>query len=350
MDQFVSVRIVQANALDLGQFQFDFDLTFAVQFLNADGTVYGRFGSRSEREDAEKDITLEGFRQALEGALVLHRQYPDNRKYLAGKQPQPLEFARPEQYPSLARYGPKIDYEGQAARSCMHCHQIRDARRQLARESGEPMSDKLLYPWPMPDVAGLELDPRRAAKVESVAEGSPAAKAGFEPGDELAQLAGQALLSIADVQWVLHHTPDEGELPAVIRRDGQLQALALTLPEGWRRQSDLSWRVSTWSLRRMALGGLVLERLPEEERQRRDLAADAMALRIKHVGQYGDHAVAKRNGFRKDDVIVTFAGRDDLSTETEVIAHAMKSTKPSERVKVGVLRGDRRMELTLPVQ
>jgi len=33
--------------IDLAQFQFDYDLTWAVIFLNVDGTVYGRYGSRS---------------------------------------------------------------------------------------------------------------------------------------------------------------------------------------------------------------------------------------------------------------------------------------------------------------
>ena len=48
MDQFVCVRLVQANTIDLTRFQFDFDLTFAAFFLNADLTIYGRFGSRSD--------------------------------------------------------------------------------------------------------------------------------------------------------------------------------------------------------------------------------------------------------------------------------------------------------------
>ena len=48
MDKFVCVRVVKANQMDLTLMQFDYDLTFAVMFMNADKTVYGRFGSRSE--------------------------------------------------------------------------------------------------------------------------------------------------------------------------------------------------------------------------------------------------------------------------------------------------------------
>lgn len=45
LDQFVCVRVINANALDLTKFQFDFDLSFSTLFFNGDGTVYGRYGS-----------------------------------------------------------------------------------------------------------------------------------------------------------------------------------------------------------------------------------------------------------------------------------------------------------------
>jgi hypothetical protein len=44
MEQFVCVRMIQANGMDLSWFQFDYDQTFAVFFMNADKTIYGRFG------------------------------------------------------------------------------------------------------------------------------------------------------------------------------------------------------------------------------------------------------------------------------------------------------------------
>ena len=50
----------------------------------------------------------------------------------------------------------------------------------------------------------MKLDPLAAAQVETVTPGSAAETAGFRAGDRLLTLAGQPLLSIADVQWVLH--------------------------------------------------------------------------------------------------------------------------------------------------
>ena len=75
LDQFVCVRVINANALDLSLFQFDYDLSFSTLFLNGDGTVYGRYGSWRQQKDPQ-DKTTAGYRRALEGALALHKGYP----------------------------------------------------------------------------------------------------------------------------------------------------------------------------------------------------------------------------------------------------------------------------------
>src|SRR5256885_16927291 len=113
MAKFVCVRLVQANDLDLTLFQFDYDLTFAAFFMNADRTIYGRYGSRSEQKNADKDISLEGFRKALVAALKLHEGYPANKAALHGKQPTPTRYKVPEEFSTLAaKYTSALDYEG----------------------------------------------------------------------------------------------------------------------------------------------------------------------------------------------------------------------------------------------
>ena len=49
LDKFVCVRIVHANGMDLSQFQFDYDQSWAALFLNADMTIYGRYGTQGIR-------------------------------------------------------------------------------------------------------------------------------------------------------------------------------------------------------------------------------------------------------------------------------------------------------------
>src|SRR6266496_6724310 len=351
MDKFVCVRLVHANALDLTLFQFDYDLTFAVFFMNADKTIYGRFGSRSDRKDAAKDISMEGFRKALTAALDMHKRYPANKASLAGKQPRPTRFKTPDDFPSLTgKYKPTLDYEGKVVQSCMHCHQVRDAERLFFREDKKPIPDTVLYPYPMPNAAGLSLDPKEKAKVLSVAAGSPAETAGFKVGDEIVSLEGQPILSIADVQWVLHHAGEPATVNAQILRGRKRIKLALDLSGDWRRQTDIAWRTTTWDLRRMAAGGMVLEDSTAEERRAARLPDDTLALRVNHVGEYGDHAVAKRAGFKKDDILVGVDGQTSHLAESELFRYLLQRKMPGEKIPVTVLRDGERMNLELLMQ
>jgi hypothetical protein len=349
LEKFVRVRVVSTNNLDLSLFQFDTDQSFAVFFLNADGTIYGRFGTRSHRTNWVGDVSLDGLAKALQGALDLHTEYPKNKDALAAKRgPAPL-FPVPEKFPALGKYKSELDYKGNVVQSCIHCHQIGDAVKDHYRKTGEPVPGKVLFPYPHPKSQGLVLDPKEKATVLRVEKDSPAEKSGFKPGDQIQTLDGQPLLSIADVQWVLHRqSGNGGRLKAAVLRDGKPTELTLTLPGGWRERDDISWRSSSWGLRRMVTGGLLLENIDGELPA--GVAKGGMALRVKHVGQYGPHAAAKNAGFQVGDVIVSFDGKTDLTRETDLFAYAVRARKPGEKVPVTVIRGGKKVELTLPMQ
>jgi serine protease Do len=350
LDQFVCVRIVQANSIDLTRFQHDFDQSFVAYLMNPDLTIYGRFGTRSERLEAE-DISLEGLRKAMEAALRMHRDDDEAvKRSLAGKQVRTTRYRTPRDYPGLAgKYGTGLNYEGQVARTCMHCHQVLEAERLVYRAAGEPIPDEVVFPSPDPGVLGLTMHPKEMATIARVAPGSSADRDGFRPGDEIVRLEGQPLLSIADLQWVLHNATATARLTAHVRRDGETLDLALTLRQGWRR-GNISWRASTWDLRRMGFGGLMLEDLTDEERRDAGLSEDAMALRVEHVGESGAHAVAKRAGFKKGDIVVAFDGRDDRMTESQLLAYAVQVRRPSDEVTVTVLRDGKREVLKYALQ
>ncbi len=352
LEKFVCVRQVSTNGLDLDLFQFDTDQSFAVFMLNADRTIYGRFGTRSHRTEWLGDVSLAGLAKALQGALELHAEYPANRAALAGKKGQPLEFSSPEKYPTLKdTYTEKLDYQGNVVKSCIHCHQIGDAQRQLYRNAGKPIPEKVLWPYPHPKVVGLTLDPKERATVKAVESGSPSAAAGLRTGDRITHAAGQPLLSIADLQWVLHQAdPGGARITLDVERNGRPQSLTLNLRDGWRQGGDISWRVSSWGLRRMTTGGLKLAPLDAAERRRLNIPADRMALRVEHVGQYGPHARAKRSGFQKNDIIVRYGDRDDLMTDSALLAWGVTNYKPGQRVPITVLRNNRQQTLQLPMQ
>lgn len=349
LDQFVRVRIVSTNGLDLSLFQFDTDQSFAMFFLNPDETIYGRFGTRSHRTEWADDVSIGGLAEALEGALELHRGYPRNKAALAGKRGPKPPVASPEQFPQLKeKYGPALNYEGDVVRSCIHCHQIGDAERQSYRDRGKVLPDQLLFPYPHPKVTGLILDPEERATVLRIEDETPASQAGFQQGDQILTLAGQPLISIADVQWVLHHAdPDGAEIDAKVRRGDKTLALKLTLPPKWRERDTIAWRGSSWQLRRVATGGLYQVELSAEERQDRQLPADGMALLAKHVGQYSPHDAAKQAGLVNGDIIVGFDGRTDLLRETDVLIYSLRNRKPGDVIEVIILRDGKRQTLKM---
>lgn len=352
LDKFIRVRLVATNGLDLSLFQFDYDQSFAGFFMNADGTIYGRYGTRSHRTSWSDDVSIDGLARALQGALELHAHYPGNKAELAAKTGPAPDFPSPEKYPQFReRYGPKLNYESKVVQSCIHCHQIGDAQRDQQRKQQGTIAESTLFPYPHPKSLGLILDPREKATVLRVLNGSPAQEAGFVTGDTIAKLGGQPLLSIADVQWVLQRTPAEGgSLPALVQRGQSTIQLNLQLSGGWRQRDDISWRASTWGLRRMALGGMLLEQLPPEGRQKMGLPDKGMALRVKYVGQNGPHAAAKRAGFREGDILVAFDNRSDLNRETDLIAHALRNHRVGEQVAVKVRRDGAEVTLKLPLQ
>ena len=352
MDKFVTVRIVQANGMDLTLFAHDYDLSFGAYFMNPDKTIYGRFGSRSNHDQAEKDISIEGFRKAMLAALELHGNFPADKASLLAKRAETPRFSVPEEFPSLKnKYTAKLNYESKVAGTCIHCHQVREAERLVFRTGNEPIPDKLMFPWPMPDVIGLSLDPTEKAKVQKVASNSAAAKAGFRTGDEILSLEGQPMLSIADVQWVLHNAASPATLKAHVQRGTEQLSLALNLEKDWRRHSDISWRPTSWDLRRMVTGGMLLKDATSDVRQKLGISDSDLALRVDYIPQGGgEHGAAKKAGFLKNDVIVNVDGKKNRMTESDLFGYLAQNRMRGTRVPVTVMRGGNKVDLELPMQ
>jgi hypothetical protein len=352
LDQYVCLRIVHANGLNLTLFQYDYDQSLAAFLMNADATVYGRYGTRSHQTESHDDVSLEGFAKGLQAGLTLHRNYPNNRDVLADKQSQVTPaFERPELFPSLRdKFKTQLDYEGKVAQSCIHCHQIGEVLREYPRDLGQQLDDSVVFPYPHPKSLGLIMDPNEMATVKRVEPNSLAARAGFQAGDMLQSINGQPMISIADMQWVLHHTLDQGSLDVQLKRGEHVHSLSWQLPSGWRRFDNLSWRATSWALRRMTTGGLLLDSLDDEARRRARLTDGDMALVVKHVGQYGPHALAKAAGFQQGDVIISADGRSDLLRETDLLVHLLKSKDVGDVVPFVVLRDGRRHEFSLRMQ
>ena len=339
--------------MDLSLFQFDYDLTFAAFFLNADRTIYGRFGTRSNFENAVKDISIQGFRRALEGALELHRGYPTNKELLAGKTgPEPQKKV-PEAYPTLLRYTARLDFNSRINAQCIHCHQVGQAQREVYWYDRKPVPDEVLYPFPLPEILGLTFSPNHPAKIRKITPGSSAEKDGFRSADELLTLNGQPILSTADIQWILHRAPATGSLPTKINRHGQEMDLTVTLHEGWRRGSDISWRTTTQELRLVALGGMTLQDLSDVERQRRGMSETDMGLKVGSInrsGRRGGQTNAAKAGIQRGDIIVAFGDQTQRSTESGLIGYVLQERSAVRTLPIAVLRDGKRMEFQLSLE
>jgi hypothetical protein len=343
LDQFVCVRIVQANGMDLTLFQFDYNHTWAVFFLNADRTIYGRYGTRSE-EDKLHDVSLEGFRQAMQGALELHKGYPANQKALAGKTGAAPPFKTANDYPTLKKFSAEVTPGDRRNNdSCLHCHNVHTADLNYRRMARLPLRDKDLWSYPPPDVLGLVLDDKERATVKAVTADSAAAKAGFQPGDRIVRLEGQPLLSIADVQWVLHNAQEPGKVKAEVDREGKKMEIDLPLAQGWRRPFDFSWRDATcgWAIAHFGIDHVPLA---PKARKPLGLAENALALRVKFVGPD-----LKDVGLRVNDVIVEVDGMSTAMTGSEFLAYVARNKKPADNLNLTVLRGkDQKAHVQVP--
>lgn len=223
MDEFVCVRLVQGWGLDLTLFQFDYWSTWMVFLMNGDREIYGRFSWRGTKD-------IEALRKAFEGALELHKKYPANKDELVGKKGLPFPWKTTQEIPTLKAKGKYAD----GKKGCVHCHNVLEEMRKSYRTRGEAAPARLTEPYPVPERTGLTLMSSERATVSHVQRGSAAETAGFKPGDRLMRLAGQPLISIADVEWVLFRAEDPDTLKAQVEREGQSVDLELPLPRGWR--------------------------------------------------------------------------------------------------------------------
>ena len=350
MEKFVCVRVVQGWGMDLSLFQFDQELTWAVFFMNADKTIYGRYGSRSERKNTTNAISIDGLKKALELALKFHAGYPGNKQEFAGKTGPAPAWPVPEAIPDL-KGRPNIRPADGTRGGCVHCHQARDGEMWTLRVEKKPISDGIVWSYPMPGRLGLELDPKDAAKVKSVEPGSPAEKGGFKEGDTIVKFGGQPILSIADVQWVLQHSKEPCTVDAELDRGGKPAKASLRLETGWRKKDDFTWRVVVWSIRIKLLGLQPLEMLTADDRQKQGIAPEALGLRVK--GFAPDFAKDKNKDgalkFQKEDVLLDVDGRKGLIGESGLLGYLFQEKKPGETADFTVLRGGKAQKVTLTI-
>jgi serine protease Do len=344
LDSFVRVRLVQMGGVDLSVFQFDPFLSWSLFFMNADRTIYGRFGTASPstklaRKDSNPNHTTAGLAAALRRALQIHADYEKDpetwSKILAGKTGPKPYWNTVETFPAALAHERLGRIEGADPQQCTHCHEVQRTLIDSYFLTGKRIADNMLWVYPQPGVLGLELSLDHCARVVRVDPGSFAARAGVEPGDDLLTAAGQPLVSIADLQFVLQNFPDAGgALPLRVRRGDRERDLEITLPDLWRRAEDFGWRYRVAGYSMWLWAGVTLEDHPEGVR-----------VAQRSPGWFKKPNRDARRAFEPGDVIVEADGRKGWTRST-FLAYLMREKALGSTVRLEVIRGGR----TVPVR
>lgn len=314
------MRLGNIDRLDLSLFDFDFDLTFVVFLMNADGRVYARYGQRNAR-DPDVLQSLKGLEHTMKFVLEMHARTGKER-----------EFA-----PRARERSVTIREIGSRRRGCYHCHNVRETLNRELVAAGRWDRDQA-YRYPPTQNVGLSLEVDRGNVVAEVQGGSSADQAGLKKGDVLRRLGGVPVHSIGDALYGLELAPVSGEVETAWTRGGKPMSGQLALRVGWRK-SDLSWRPSMRSM------------LPSLPVQGIDLtASEKAALGLKPnqlaVRQRATVAEAAREaGVRAGDVLVgidkELVGLDAVG----VRRYVRREYLAGDRVELIVIRDGKRVTL-----
>ena len=317
-EQFVRVRLVQIAGMDLRRFEFDYDVTWYAFFLNADETIYGRYGGR-DASDSEGRLSLAGLRYALERAWEQHRRPPPARP-LSGP---PL---RAEDYPAARRH-----------RGCIHCHNVHEFRRAAEKAAGTWDRDSI-WAYPLPENIGITLHKDQGDRVEAVRPHSPAAEAGMQAGDRLLRLNGYSVASFADVSYALHKAPKQGSIPVIWTRGDRQFSAMLKLPAGWRR-TDITWRPSLLEL--LPSLPVVGDDLTPQEKKALGLNPNQAALRQ----QPQVHESLARIGLRGGDILLGIDGQTFRGPGEQLLIHIRRHYLVGDTITLNILRNGQRLDL-----
>jgi serine protease Do len=322
-DQFVRVRLVKIAGADLRLFEFDYDLTWHVFFLNANETMYGRYGGR-DASSAEGRFSLKGLRYAMTRALEAHRNPPP---------PKPLVGSptRAEQFRAAASY-----------KGCIHCHNINEFRREDLKAIGR-WDRRDVWVYPLPENVGVTLDIDVGDLVREVRPHSPADRAGLKQGDTLRQLNGYAIASFADASYALHKAPAKGTIPVMWLHRGTERTGVLNVADGWRK-TNVTWRPSMLDL--LPSAPFSGDDLSEDEKRRFGLASGRAAFRQGNKV----HPSLAAAGLKPGDVVIGFNGAGVDGDMSDLLGHLRRNYLVGEVVTVDVVRNGERVNLSLTLR
>lgn len=327
LSNYIPVRIIRLDNVDLGLFDYDRNNTIYFFMLNADEQIYLRYGGR-DSVSPDSYLNLDSIELAARKGLELHE------KYKAG---QLAKTERPK--PLSARQIPLLVKRTFDQGNCVECHLVGDFQN-LHREQDGTL-DKLTHLWRSPDIKtlGIQLDIPKGLVIKE-AKGAAAA-AGLQAGDLITKWEGTPVYSFGD--WQYRHDKvarDATQVKATVERNGTAKDVVIDLPLRW-WFTDTRFRYSSVEPK------LYFEDRPltAEDKTKLGLDPNGFASQVKYVSEVA--RTMKSHALEVGDVIFAVDG-----VSTDKIAHTaelyLKLRKtPNDTCNLSVLRGGQKIQVSL---
>jgi hypothetical protein len=324
LDKYVLARVVTMTGIDIGLFDYDRHNSIYFFAMNADETIYLRYGGR-DAEDSNTYLDLSSLDLALEAGLRQHELYKMGRLM---KQVRPEAFF-PEQIASLKKH--VIDRE-----RCVECHLIGDYLAQDLEKEGKLDKRRILYPSPDLKRLGIFLDVPQGLVIERV-QGA-AAESGLQAGDSIQSFDQKMVLTFADLQYFWGKLDrDARDVRLGVLREGERKDVLMRLPEEW-------WYIDTghryWTVEPMVY--FTSNPLSAGRRNQSGLPADGFAAEVVDVDPLAESL--NLHSLRKGDVILSVNGlsRSPWTKRPELFVKL--TVRAGDSVKVRILREGREIE------
>ncbi len=183
-----------------------------------------------------------------------------------------------------------------------------------------------------PELAeSLGLAKAEGALIRGVEAGSPAAKAGIEPGDIIVKFAGKAVEKASDLPRMVGNTPPGTQAKVTVWRRGSLKDVTLTVAQIDGDQVAKAEPQGSKPAQGAAQSlGLTVRELTADEKQELNVTGGVAVL--------GAQGPAGRAGLREDDVILAIGNQQIMTTKDfEKTTAALARDKP---VNLLVRRGE----------
>ena len=325
--QYVCVRIIRMDDVDLGLFDYDRNNALYYFIMNADEQIYMRYGGR-DSESQDTYLNLDSLALALKKGLELHRHYQEGELK-----------PRPRPKPVWARDNPLLVERTFARGQCVECHLIGDYQNLMREREGTLDKTASLFRAPDLHTIGIYLDVPKGLVVKEVT--GAARSAGLQPGDTVAALNGVTVWTFGDLQYQYDKVNRKATSVALtVNRNGSPALLTIALPKLW-WLTDVRWRQSSVDPR------VYFEDRPLTEAEKRQyrLRPDGFASMVKYVDAFA--RMMKSNELKVGDIIVAVDGvdHDEVAPNAELYIKLRKT--PGDVVQLDVLRDGARIRMPL---